>query len=102
MPSSWPEPFGRGVIEAAARGRASLVSRSGGVAGLVDDGVTGWTAEATPDGLAAGFRRAADHDDQVAFGRSARARFETHYTREASLTILDRELTALARAGLDL
>jgi glycosyltransferase involved in cell wall biosynthesis len=102
VPSSWPEPFGRGVIEAAARGRAALVSRSGGVAGLVDDDVTGWTAEPTPDGLAEGFRRAADSGAQVRCGIAARARFLDRYTRDASIGVLDEQLVDLARRGVDL
>jgi glycosyltransferase involved in cell wall biosynthesis len=102
VPSTWPEPFGRGVIEAAARGRASLVSSIGGVASLVDDGVTGWVADPTPDGLAAGFRRAGDADAQVRCGTGARDRFAQRYTREVSLGVLDAQLRALARAGVDL
>ncbi|MFN3257620.1 MAG: glycosyltransferase [Ilumatobacter sp.] len=100
VPSTWPEPFGRGVIEAAARGRASLVSNGGGVASLVDDGVTGWTTEATPDGLADGFRRAADLEAQRRFGDAARRRFLERYTRDASIGVLDRELSVLATSGV--
>ncbi len=51
VPSMWPEPFGRGVIEAAAHGRPSLVCRSGGLAALVEDGTTGWLAAPDADGL---------------------------------------------------
>ncbi len=101
VPSTWPEPFGRGVIEAAARGRAGLVARSGGVASLVEDDVTGWIADANPDGLADGFRRASDRALQVEFGRAARRRYEECYTREVSLAILDDALARLARSGLD-
>ena len=96
VPSVWPEPFGRGVIEAAAFGRPSLASRSGGLESLVDDGATGWLAEPDADGLTAGFRRAMDTTDHAAFGRQARARFLERYTREASLGVLDRELRNLA------
>jgi glycosyltransferase involved in cell wall biosynthesis len=99
VPSTWPEPFGRGVIEAAARSRASLVSNGGGVASLVEDDVTGWIAEPTPDGLAEGFRRAADLDAQRRCGDAARRRFLERYTRDASIGVLDRELTSLATSG---
>lgn len=102
VPSMWPEPFGRGVIEAAARGRAALVTASGGVGSLVEDGVTGWIGEPTVDGLAEGFRRAADQSAQVQFGAAARQRFLQRYTREASIGVLDEELRGLAETGIDL
>lgn len=102
VPSTWPEPFGRGVIEAAARGRAALVSSIGGVAGLVDDGTTGWVADPTPEGLADGFRRAADTAAQARCGTAARDRFLQRYTRDVSLGVLDTQLRELARAGVDL
>ena len=95
VPSLSLETFGRGVIEAAARGRASLVCRSGGLAGLVEDGTTGWIAEPDADGLAAAFRRAADPTDQIDFGRAARRRYEQRYDRDTSLGILDHELREL-------
>lgn len=101
VPSSWPEPFGRGVIEAAARGRASLVSSSGGVASLVDDDVTGWTADPSAEGLAEGFRRAADADTQRRYGVAARTRFLDRYTRAASIGVLDEQLRELAQTGVD-
>jgi glycosyltransferase involved in cell wall biosynthesis len=99
VPSVWPEPFGRGVIEAAAHGRPALVCRSGGLGSLVADGVTGWVAEPDADGLAAAFRRAADPQYHADFGRAARARYLAHHTRGASLGVLDRELRSLVGAG---
>lgn len=96
VPSLWPEPFGRGVIEAASHGRAALVCRSGGVASLVEDGATGWIATPDVDGIAAAFRRAADPADQQRFGAAARRRFEQRYTREASLGVLEGQLCELA------
>ncbi len=101
VPSIWPEPFGRGVIEAAAHGRPALVCRSGGLASLVEDGATGWLAEPDADGLAAAFRRAADTTDQTDFGYAARQRYLERYTREASIGVLDRELQRLAHRGID-
>ncbi len=100
VPSLWPEPFGRGVIEAAAHGRASLVCRSGGVASLVVDGETGWIGEPHADGIAAAFRRAADPAAQSRYGSAARRRYEQHYTRDASLTVLDERLRWLAHRGV--
>ena len=41
MPSTYPESFGRGVIEAAAVGRPVVASRLGGLAELIEDGRNG-------------------------------------------------------------
>ncbi len=102
VPSMWPEPFGRGVIEAAARGRPSLVTDAGGVGSLVVDGTTGWVADASVTGLADAFRRATDVDDQRRFGDAARRRFEQRYTRSASLDVLDDTLQRVAEQGIGL
>lgn len=102
VPSVWPEPFGRGVIEAAAAGRPSLVTRSGGLPSLVVDGSTGWVADPHPDDLAAGFRRASDPVARGATGAGARSRYLKHYTREVSMGILDVTLRRLAIRGRDL
>ncbi len=101
VPSLWPEPFGRGVIEAAAVGRGSLVTNVGGLPSLVVDGVTGWVAEPHPDALAAGFRRASDLQAQVDAGSAARQRFTERYTSDISIGILDATLQRLALAGRD-
>jgi glycosyltransferase involved in cell wall biosynthesis len=101
VPSLWPEPFGRGVIEAASVGRGSLVTNVGGLPSLVVDGVTGWVAEPDPEALAAGFKRAADAQAQIDAGRAARQRFTERYTRDISVGILDATLQRLARAGRD-
>ncbi|NND74102.1 MAG: glycosyltransferase family 4 protein [Ilumatobacter sp.] len=102
VPSVWPEPFGRVVIEAASVGRPSLVTAAGGLASLVVDGVTGWIAEPTVDQLAAGFRRAADLDAQLAAGPAARQRYLERYTSDVSVGILDDTLARLAERGVDL
>ncbi len=102
VPSMWPEPFGRGVIEAAAVGRPSLVTNAGGLPSLVVDGSTGWIAEPDVGSLAAGFRRAADPSARLAAGQAARTRYAERYTREVSLGILDVTLRRLALRGRDL
>lgn len=56
VPSLWPEPFGRVVIEAAARGTPAIVSASGGLPELVEDGATGFVI---PPGSAAAIAGAA-------------------------------------------
>lgn len=95
VPSLWPEPFGRGVIEAAARSRPSLVSAVGGVGDLVDDGETGWVAEPDVSSWAQALRRAADPDERRRLGEAARDRFEQRYTREVSIGVLDEALDDL-------
>jgi glycosyltransferase involved in cell wall biosynthesis len=101
VPSLWPEPFGRGVIEAASVGRGSLVTNVGGLPSLVVDGITGWVAEPNPEALAAGFRRAADVQAQIDAGSAARQRFTERYTQDISVGLLDATLQRLARAGRD-
>lgn len=102
VPSTWPEPFGRGVIEAAALARPSLVTNSGGLASLVIDGDTGWIAEPDVDALAAGFRRASNVDRQRAAGIAARVRYKANYTRDVSVGVLHDTLARLAVQGSDL
>ncbi|MGC8473872.1 MAG: glycosyltransferase, partial [Candidatus Dormibacteria bacterium] len=41
VPSVWPEPFGLVALEVMAAGRALVAARSGNLAELVSDGVTG-------------------------------------------------------------
>lgn len=43
VPSLWEEPFGMIAAEAQMQGVAAIVSGAGGLAEIVDDGVTGWT-----------------------------------------------------------
>ncbi|EKV29551.1 Glycosyltransferase [Caenispirillum salinarum AK4] len=54
VPSLWPEPFGRVVIEAAARGTPAIVSSAGGLPDLVEDGVTGFIVPAGSSAAIAG------------------------------------------------
>lgn len=96
VPSQWDEPFGRGVIESAARGRPALVTDRGALGDLVVDGHTGWVAQPDVDGLTAALRRAADRDAQRRFGQAARQRYLERYTQAASLDVLEDTLTRLA------
>jgi glycosyltransferase involved in cell wall biosynthesis len=53
VPSLWPEPFGRVVIEAAARGTPAVVTGAGALPELVTDGVTGFVVPiGSPSALA--------------------------------------------------
>lgn len=70
VPSLWPEPFGRVVIEAAAYGTPAIVGNTGGLPELVADGVTGFIV---PRGSAAAIAGAvgALHPDMREASRNA-------------------------------
>ncbi len=58
VPSTYPESFGRGVIEAQAVGRPVVASRLGGLAELIEDGRSGVLVRpGDPDSLADGVAR---------------------------------------------
>ena len=58
VPSTYPESFGRSVIEAHAVGRPVVASRLGALAEVVEDGVNGVLAEpGDPSSLAQGIER---------------------------------------------
>jgi glycosyltransferase involved in cell wall biosynthesis len=83
VPSLWDEPFGLAVVEAMARGRPVLVTNLGEPAEMVQPG-TGWVAEPTVDGLAAGLREAFDAPLEDV-GRGARRRYEERYSPPVAL-----------------
>ncbi len=51
VPSRWPEPFGRIVVEAFAHGVPVLAARSGALPELVTPGKTGWLFDDADGGL---------------------------------------------------
>jgi glycosyltransferase involved in cell wall biosynthesis len=101
VPSMWNEPFGRGVIEAASLSRAALVSDNGALPETVVAGTTGWVTEATVAGFVDGLRAAADLDEAARRGHAARERYETHYTEEVSVQVLESTLALVAARGAD-
>jgi glycosyltransferase involved in cell wall biosynthesis len=61
IPSVWAEPFGIVALEAMAAGRPVVASRTGGLADVVDDGVTGLLVQpGQPQELAGAIRRLLD------------------------------------------
>ncbi len=86
LPSIWYENFPRTLVEAYAAGLPVIASRTGALAELVQDGVTGLLV--TPgDGadLASKMQWALRHPQQMAdMGRAARHVYETRYTPAAN------------------
>jgi len=57
IPSLWAEPFGLVAVEAMARGKAVVCTRSGALVEIVEDEVTGLHADPTAGSLRAGVHR---------------------------------------------
>jgi glycosyltransferase involved in cell wall biosynthesis len=53
FPIDWPEPFGLAMIEAMACGTPVVAFRRGSVAEVIDEGVTGFTADSLEDAVRA-------------------------------------------------
>jgi glycosyltransferase involved in cell wall biosynthesis len=90
MPSIWPEPFGRTVIEAFSKATPVVASKIGALRQLVDNGRTGWHFEpGNADDLAAKVRLLLDNPGQLADMRTAaRRQFEKQYTAETNYEML--------------
>jgi glycosyltransferase involved in cell wall biosynthesis len=74
FPIDWPEPFGLAMIEAMACGTPVIAFRSGSVAEVVDDGVTGFVVDGEAEAVQA-VRRLGELDR-----RQIRAHFEQRFT----------------------
>ncbi len=75
--TSLHEGYGLVVVEAALCAAPSIVARSGALAELVEDGVTGWVAEADPDVVAGAMLEATTRPDEARRrGGAARVRAE--------------------------
>ena len=85
MPSVGREPFGMGVVEAAAHGVPAIGSDAGGIAEIIDDGVTGRLVPVRDvNALATQLRIASDDPVGMArLGAASRAKFETTYSPTA-------------------
>ena len=83
-PSRGQEPFGLGVIEAAALGVPAVVTDVGGLPELVRDGATGVVvAPFDAAALAAGLQRFRDAGAAQALGAAARHAYEQRFTPDA-------------------
>jgi glycosyltransferase involved in cell wall biosynthesis len=82
FPSVWYETFGLSMIEAFACSVPVIASRLGGMAEIVEDGVTGLLFEAgNGDDLAAKMNWAIEHPERlVEMGRKGRSVYEERYT----------------------
>ena len=81
-PSRWEEPFGLVGAEAGMRGTAAIVSDSGGLAEIIERGVTGYTFP-NNDPAALADRLLAvlgDRDHAEALGAAGRDRVMQHFT----------------------
>ncbi len=98
VPSLWPEPFGVVGIEAMARGRPVVASRTGGIPDWLVDGVTGVLTRPGDVGeLAAALRRLIESPElRARMGAAAVDRVRRHFTVEVHLAALERVHT-LAR-----
>jgi glycogen(starch) synthase len=74
VPSRWREPFGLVVLEAAEAARPVIATRTGGLAEIVEDGVTGYQVPVEDVGaLADAMKRVIEEPDRAAeMGRAGR------------------------------
>jgi glycosyltransferase involved in cell wall biosynthesis len=104
LPSVWYEGFPVSVLEAFATGTPVIASRTGSLAEVIEDGVTGILANpGDAQDLADRLRWAADHPHEMRkMGSNARLMYETMYRGPAHLAaLLDtyRRLAAAAAHG---
>jgi len=87
LPSTWPEPFGLGVIEAMSVARPIVASNIGGPAELFSDGVEGrLVPPSDPDALASAVTELlADESRLTQMGEAARTRYLASYTPQAHI-----------------
>jgi glycosyltransferase involved in cell wall biosynthesis len=92
VPSVWPEPLSRVLLESMRLGRAVVASRVGGSAELVEDGVTGVLVErGDPEALArAVVGLLCDPERRARLGASAARHTETEFDEDRLVaTLLD-------------
>lgn len=89
-PSEWYEPFGRVVVEAFSQATPVIASRIGGLAEIVEDGVTGLHFEpGNAEDLAAKITWASNHPEEMRrMGENARREYGMKYTPERNYEML--------------
>lgn len=85
VPSLWPEPFPRVIVESLARARPVIVTDLGGMPSIVDE-ECGWVVRPSVDGLARGIRAATN--DASALAEGARLRYEQRFSPEVVVKTL--------------
>ncbi|TDX78345.1 glycosyltransferase involved in cell wall biosynthesis [Rathayibacter sp. PhB151] len=97
VPSTSPDPLPTIALEAAAAGRAALVSRSGGLPEIVLDGVTGRTL--TPGAVEewVAVLEGLDLAAVESFGRAAHERSTAAFSRTEFVRRIGEELRAMLR-----
>jgi glycosyltransferase involved in cell wall biosynthesis len=102
VPSIWPEPLGRAVLEAAFSGVPVVATRAGGISDAVEDGTTGLLVEPRDDAALAEAMVRLWQDPELAgtmgdaAGRLVRERFSPSHIARGAEEIY---ATALSRAG---
>jgi glycosyltransferase involved in cell wall biosynthesis len=112
VPSVYPDPLPRAVIESMAMGKPVIAFDVGGVVEMVDDGVTGEIVPFSPAGspaaegaspgaierlAAAMLRYARDADLRARHGAAGRARVERDFDARAHARRIQSEIVAAAR-----
>lgn len=80
VPSDEPEPFGLVAIEAFARGRAVIASDGGGLADIVESGLSGQLFQPRDSGALRASLLELDRAEACRMGDIARKVFESHYS----------------------
>jgi spore coat protein SA len=85
VPSVWPEPFGRSIIEAMACGKPVIATKIGGIPELVKDGKTGLLVEpASSEEIANAITTLLDDEKKrERMGKRGRRIVEEKYNNEA-------------------
>lgn len=98
VPSRWPDPLPRTVMEAMAAGRPIIATRTGGIPEMVDDGRTGVLVDA---GDVAGLAEAIiglarESEQRSSLGSAGRRRIEERFTIDLQVGAVERVLADAA------
>ncbi len=103
VPSRWPDPLPRSVMEAMAAGRPVVAYRTGGIPEMIVDGETGFMVETGDvEGLAQGIERlVADSELRRRLGAAAARRARSDFSFESHVDRMERILVECAAARSD-